>query len=87
MALTATEATEKRSISIGPLCLQVMNFSVGNGDTSGTITATSLSNVTHAIVTGITMTAAPTFSANVVTLAFVDPAATRHGQVILLGTK
>lgn len=87
MALTATEATETRAWSIGPLCMQVMNFSVASGDTSGTITATSLRTVTHAIVTGVTMTAAPTFSDNVVTLAFVNPAATRYGQVILLGTK
>ena len=87
MALVASEQAESRAFSNGPICVQIMKFSVANGDTSGTITATSLKNVTMAVVTGITMTAAPTFAANVVTLAFADPLATVHGQVILYGTK
>ena len=88
MALTATALSgEPRAWSIGPLCMQVMNFSVANADTSGTITADRLSNVIGAVVTGLTLTAAPTFSGNVITLAFADPTATVHGQCIAIGTK
>lgn len=87
MALTASELTlEPRAWSIGPVRMQVMTFSVASGDTTGTVTATNLSNIEGVIVSGVVQTAAPTFSGNVVTLAFVDPAATRYGQIIILGT-
>lgn len=86
MALVATNVTgEPRSFSIGPVKVQLINFSVASADTSGTITADGLSSIDQIIVTGIVQTAAPTFSGNVATLAFVDPAATRYGQAIVIG--
>jgi hypothetical protein len=86
MALTATNlSAEPRAWSVGPLKVQLITFSVANGDTSGTITCDKLSSVVFAHVSGITQTAAPTFSTNVITLAFVDPTATRHGQCIAFG--
>lgn len=86
MALTASNVTgEPRSFSLGPVKCQLINFSVANGDTSGTITADALSSIDQIIVTGIVQTAAPTTSGNVATLAFVDPAATHYGQAIVIG--
>lgn len=86
MALSASNlSAEPRSFSIGPLKQQLITFSVANGDTSGTVTCDRLSAVVFAQVSGITMTAQPTYSGNVITLAFVDPTATRHGQIIALG--
>ena len=86
MALTATASSlEPRSFSIGPVKVQLLTFSVENGDTSGTITCAALSSVGFAHVSGITMTSAPTFSGRVITLAFADPTATVHGQVIAVG--
>lgn len=88
MALSASaNSLEPRAMSIGPVCIQLLDFSVASGDTSGTATADRLNNVIAAIVTGVTQTAAPTFSGNVITLAFVNPAATRYGQIIAIGTK
>ncbi len=87
MALTASElSSEPRAWSVGPMKQQVLTFSVASGDTTGTATATNLANIEGVIVTGLTLTAAPTFSDNVVTLAFVDPVATRYGQIIVYGT-
>lgn len=87
MALVASELSlEPRAWSIGPVRMQVLTFSVASGDTTGTATATNLTNIEGVIVTGVVQTAAPTFSGNVITLAFVDPAATRYGQIIVLGT-
>jgi hypothetical protein len=86
MALSAANVSaEPRSFSIGPLKIQILNFSVASADVSGTVTCDALSSVIHAVVTGLDLTAAPTFSGNVITLAFADPAATRHGQVTAFG--
>lgn len=86
MALTATNATnEPRSFSLGPLKAQLMNFSVASADVSGTITVDSLASIVFVQVQGLALTAAPTFSGNVITLAFVDPAATRYGSVVVYG--
>lgn len=87
MALTATASTkEPRSFSIGPLKSQILTYSVASADVSGTITADRLTTAMHILVDGgLILTAAPTFSGNVVTLAFTDPAATRYGTVIVLG--
>lgn len=88
MALSASSlSAEPRAFSVGPLCQQLITFTVANGDTTGTVTCDSLREVVFCQVSGITMTAAPTFSGNVITLAFVDPAATRHGQLIAYGRK
>lgn len=86
MALSASNlSAEPRAMSIGPLKIQIMTFSVASADTSGTVTFDSLSSISGVIVSGIVQTAAPTFSGNVATLAFVDPAATRYGQIIAFG--
>jgi hypothetical protein len=82
MALIATNsALEPRAYSVGPVKRQVMNFSVASGDVSATITFDSLASVGQIELHGLALTAAPTYSGNTVTLAFVDPAATRYGQV------
>jgi len=87
MAFTATASTtEPRAFSIGPLKIQIMTYTVASADTSGTVTAAGLKEIQHIILDGvITHTSAPTFSGNVATLAFVDPAATRQGTIICIG--
>jgi hypothetical protein len=87
MAFAAANATESRAFSIGPVKIQVLTYSVASGDTTGTVTADALTTIDNIIVMGVAgvATAAPTYAANVATLAFVDPAATRYGQVICIG--
>lgn len=88
MAFAATASTkEPRAFSVGPLKVQYFTYSVASGDTTGTITATGLKEVFHVIVDGVcgVATAAPTFSGNVATLAYVNPAATRYGTIICIG--
>ena len=86
MALTVSNLTaEPRSFSIGPVKKQVLTFSVANGDTTGTVTADGMSTLDHIHCIGLALTAAPTYSGNVATLAFVDPAATRYGSFICMG--
>jgi hypothetical protein len=76
-----------RSQSIGPNKMQILNYSAASTDTSGTVTADALSVVYQVIVTGPAghLTSAPSYSGNVVTLAFADPGATVYGQVICIG--
>lgn len=86
MAITAAAiSAEPRSWSTGPWKVQLINFSAASAAVGGTATADALSSVSHAIVTGVTQTAQPTYSGNVVTIAFVDPAATVHGQIVCYG--
>jgi hypothetical protein len=87
MAFAATASTkEPRSFSIGPLKVQIFTITAASGDTSGTITATALKEAFHVILDGkFVHTAAPTFSTNVVTLAFTDPAANAYGTAIVIG--
>lgn len=88
MAFTATKSTsEPRSFSIGPLKVQIFTWTAASGDTSGTITADALSTAKHVIIDGLGkgMSAAPTFSGNVVTLAFADPVATVAGTALVIG--
>lgn len=87
MALTASNPTAPLDIpySVGKVRVQKKKFSVANADTSGTVTFDGLSSVVHVEVEGIVLTAAPTFSSNVATLAFVDPAATRYGTITAYG--
>lgn len=87
MAFAAVASTtEPRSFSQGPIKMQIFTWSVASGDTSGTITATSLTTVTHVILDGaLLMTAAPTYATNVVTLAFSDPVATNYGTALVYG--
>lgn len=82
----ANSAAEPRSFSIGPLKVQILTYSVASGDTSGTVTADALASISHIMLDGgLVLSAAPTFAANVATLAFVNPAATRYGTVIVYG--
>jgi hypothetical protein len=88
MAFAASASSkEARSWSVGPVKMQLMTYSVASGDTSGTITAPALKEIYHVIVDGAAgvATAAPTFSGNVATLAFVNPAATRYGTILIIG--
>ena len=86
MAITATSVTaEPRSYSVGPWKQQVLSFSAASGATGGTATADSLSSVEYCVVTGVVQTSAPTFSGNVITIAFTDPAATVYGQIVAFG--
>lgn len=87
MAFTATLSTsEARSHSTGPVKYQYYTYTAVSGDITGTITAASLSTVFHVIGDGgLVYTAAPTFSGNVATLAFTDPAANRFGTYIVVG--
>lgn len=87
MAFVATNASaEARSWSIGPLKVQILDFSAASGDTSGTVTADALAEVRLVLVGGgIVQSAVPTYATNVATLTFVDPAATVKGQVMCIG--
>jgi hypothetical protein len=86
MALSTTNlSSEPRSFSIGPVKIQIKTLTAASADVAGTITFDNLSSVEAVQVTGLTLSAAPTFSGNVATLAFVDPAATVHGLVIGIG--
>lgn len=86
MALTSSNlSAEPRAISVGPLKMQIKTFSAASADTTGTVTFDRLSSVQFVIVSGLTQTAQPTYATNVATLAFVDPAATVHGQIIAFG--
>ncbi len=87
MAFAATISTsEPREFSLGPVRMEVHTYSAASADTSGTVTSPSLTNIFHIIIDGkILHTSAPSFSGNVVTLAFADPAATVYGTLILIG--
>jgi hypothetical protein len=88
MAFAATKSTkEPRAISIGPLRIQIMTYTAASGDVSGTITADAMADrATHIIMDGgLRLTAAPTFSGNVATLAFADPAADAFGTIVVFG--
>lgn len=87
MAFAATGSTaENRAFSEGPLKVQLMTWSAASGDTSGTVTCDRLSRVMHIFVSGgLKMTAAPTYTTNVATLAFADPGATVYGTIIAFG--
>ncbi len=87
MAFAATNLTaEPRAVSTGPYKIQFLTWSVASGDTSGTITVDGLYRADQVYLSGgLTLTAAPTYSGNVVTLAFVNPAATRYGTALVFG--
>jgi hypothetical protein len=89
MAFAAVASTkEPRAFSVGPLHCQIFTWSAASGDTSGTITASNLKEVSHIVIDGkLYHTAAPTFSGNVVTLAFTNPGATVYGTALVYGKK
>lgn len=88
MAFVATMSTKSPSFAVGgQYKAQIFTWTAASGDTSGTITCTGLSSVDHVIIDGMGkgMSAAPTFSGNVVTVAFADPVATVAGTGIAFG--
>lgn len=87
MAFAATLSTkEVRKVSLGgPLKAEIFTWTAASADVSGTVTSKNLHTIYHCIVDGIQHTTAPTFSGNVATLAFADPAATVFGTLILIG--
>ena len=87
MAFAAVVSTsEPRAVSIGTVKQQILTWSAASADVAGTATATSLSSISHVLLDGgLILTAAPTFSGNVITLAFADPAATVYGTMIVYG--
>lgn len=85
MAITSlTDSTsEPRSFSVGPRKLQLVDFVINSGVTSGTITADKLSTLNHILIPGLVVhTAAPTYATNVATLAITVPAETLASRVI-----
>lgn len=86
MALaTSAPSAEPRSFSVGPLKVQLLNYTAASADVAGTITADKLTSAEFIIITGLELTAAPAYSGNKVTLAFTDPAATIAGTVMVFG--
>jgi hypothetical protein len=88
MAFAATASTkEPRSFSIGPLKIQILTYTAADNDVAGTVTASALNEVFHIIVDGgMVLTAAPTFSGKVATLAFADPGAGGlFGTILCIG--
>lgn len=85
-AATESTALAYPAFAWGPIKVQLMDMPLVSGNTSATATATRLSEVDYAIlVADVTQTAVPTYSGNVATFTFTDPAATVKGQVILFG--
>ncbi len=86
MAFVASNSTaDPRAQAVGTSKMQILTFTVGTGITSGTITASNLTSAETLLIDGVVLSSAPTFSGNVVTLAFADPGATIYGTAIVLG--
>lgn len=86
MALTSANLTaEPRAMSIGPVKIQIKTIAAASADTSGTVTFDALSEVEAVIQDCLTQTSVATFSGNVATLTFADPAATVVGVIIGIG--
>lgn len=87
IAVSVDLAAEPRSFSLGPRKMQLVRVNVVSGDTGATVTADNMASVDECLVCGgpVTLTAQPTMSGNVATLAFTDPAASRFLQCILIG--
>lgn len=75
---------EVRKWSLGPVAMEVQQFSCVSTDTSGTVTAARLSRVDDVLVMGLgscALTSAPSISGATVTLTFADPASACTGYV------
>lgn len=82
MALTIVDGT-RRPYSVDGRRFQVVQIRAASGDTSGTLTAPSLSRIDHCIMPhNLTYTAAPTYSNNVATFAFTVPAETAAAATV-----
>ncbi len=86
MALVATNSTaDPRAQSIGPRKVQLLTIVAQSGDTSGTVTADGLYTIDALICDGLKLTAATSFSGNVATLTFANPAAAIYGTCLVFG--
>lgn len=87
IAVGAALSADPASWSLGPFKVEVQKLDIVSGDTGATVTAAALSRVDFAVVGGDcpTLTAQPTYSGAVVTLAFTDPAASKFASIILFG--
>lgn len=87
MALTASDPSglTAGAWSLGKIRAQKKKFSVAALDVSGTVTFDGLTSIDFVEVQGVVLTAEPTYSGNVATLAFADPAATRYGSITAYG--
>lgn len=75
-------AYEPKSISVGPVRIQLVELVINSGASSGTVTASRLKDLFNIIIPGIkSQTAAPTFSGNIATLAFTVPTETAASVV------
>lgn len=85
MAFAAISSTnESRAFSVGPLKAQILTYTAASGDTSGTATADQLKEIRHILYGSgdLNPTTAPSFSANVATLAFVVPATATASLIV-----
>ena len=85
MALSSANCSAPLDIpySTGKMRVQHKTVTVLSGDTSGTVTFDGLVRVVHVEVQGLTLTAAPTYSTNVATLAFANTALTTVSASII----
>lgn len=75
-----------RVYSVGPTKTILLTFTAVSGDVSATVTVPGMSRVESVEVAGgLKLSAAPTFSGNVITLAFTDPAANAFGTLRVHG--
>ncbi len=85
-AASSTLTAEPRAFSVGPQKIQILKLAVVSGDTAATLTATNLTTISAVVIGGgLIVTSDPTFSGNVATLAFSDPAANRFATVLCIG--
>jgi hypothetical protein len=84
-ATGAAVSTLARTWSIGPVKIQVFNLAFVSGDTTAVCTGDRMRSAYWGFVTGVTQTAAPTFSGAAATFTFTDPAASIYGQAIVFG--
>lgn len=83
MSIVVTESPiESRSFAMGDFVAQLMNITTVSGATAGTLSPTSMTELSHVILpAGFIQTAAPTFSRRSATLAFTVPAETAAAKV------
>lgn len=87
LAVGVALSADPAAWSVGPFKMEVQYINVISGDTGATVTAASLSRVDFCVVggDGVVLTAQPTYSGAIATLAFTDPTANRFLQIILFG--
>jgi hypothetical protein len=76
--MALTQANLGRAYSIGPTKQQRVSIAAASGDTSGTITFDSLTDVSSVLISTLQVKT-QSISGNVVTVTFTDPVATVVG--------